>query len=107
LRIDGASYEFNFNCNDVTDKSRIILTAIVDSEVTAIQNHLRGITDGELTVRRVLVGSVYGERKRDLFCDTVHREWTVSDELFPFPLDALALERNLRILFNVEEICIS
>ena len=106
-RIDCAGDELDFDGDVVADEGGVVLAAVVDAEVAAVQDCFGGIADAEFVGGGVFGCPSDGEWERDLFGHTVHRQWSMSDKLLSLLLDSLALECDFRKLFHVEEVSIS
>ena len=77
-----------FNGDVVADESRILFVRIIDAEFASVQNDAGRIANGLLSLFGVLPGAVDGEGECDLFRHSVHRQRSMSDEVFALLLDA-------------------
>ena len=61
LRVEGAGDEFDFDGDVVADESWVVLAAVVDAEVAAVQDGACGVADTRLVCRRIFERAGDGE----------------------------------------------
>ena len=97
--------DVQFNLDHVAQKVRIIGAAKADAVVLAIDRSFGGGAKSCLAGLLVASHAINRERQCDFFRHSAHRECAMSDKVLALFLDTIALERDLRILFDVEEVC--